>query len=31
MALFDKFSDVAASLQTLADYGVESVNVTMER
>jgi 8-amino-7-oxononanoate synthase len=31
MALFDKFQQISADLQGLAQYGVESVNVVMER
>ncbi|MCK4787183.1 MAG: aminotransferase class I/II-fold pyridoxal phosphate-dependent enzyme, partial [Desulfobacteraceae bacterium] len=31
MAIFDKFRDVAETLQTLANCGVDSVNVVMER
>jgi len=31
MAILDKFRDVAATLQSLSDCGVESINVVMER
>lgn len=31
MAIFDKFRDVAATLQSLEDCGVTSINVVMER